>query len=65
MKNYQLDQHNLTGSYFERLERAVDEFCCAENDLLVTINEVFEQTYQQVFDEKPAGDFLGRLRKRE
>ena len=65
VKNYHLDPHNLTGSYFEQLERAVDEFCCAENDLLLTINEVFERTYQNVFGEEPAGNFPGYLHKRD
>lgn len=64
-KNYQLDPHNLTGSYFEQLERAIDEFCCAENDLLIAINEVFEQSYQEVFGEEPTGDFPAYLPKRE
>lgn len=65
VKNYQLDPHNLTDSYFEQLGRAVDEFCCTENGLLVTINEVFEQTYQEVFGEEPAGNFPSYLPKRE
>ncbi|UTF55246.1 PD-(D/E)XK nuclease family protein [Natronosalvus rutilus] len=65
VKNYRLDPHNLTGSYFEQLERAVDEFCCDENGLLVTINEVFEQTYLEVFGEEPAGAFPGPLVKRQ
>lgn len=64
-KNYQLDPHNLTGSYFEQLERAVDEFCSAETGFLVTINEVFEQTYREVFGEEPAGDFPRYLPRRE
>lgn len=64
-KHYELNPHNLTGSYFEQLEKAIDEFCCTETDLLVTINEVFEQTYQAVFGEKPAGDFPGPLPKRD
>jgi len=64
VKNYQLDPRNLTGSYFEQLERAVDEFCCAENELLPTINDVFEETYLEVFDEEPAGNFPGCLSKR-
>lgn len=64
-KHYQLDPHNLTRSYFDQLENAIDEFCCAENDLLVTINEIFEQTYQDIFGEDPAGDFPGHLPKRD
>lgn len=62
--NYQLDPRNLTGTYFEQLERAVDEFCCAGNELLPTINDVFEETYLEVFDEEPAGKFPGYLSKR-
>lgn len=65
VKNYQLDPHNLTGSYFEQLEKAVDEFCCAENDLPETVNEVFEETYQEVFSKEPTGDFPGYLLKQE
>lgn len=64
-KHYQLDPHNLTGSYFEQLERAVDEFCCFETGLLVTINEVFERTYRDVFGAEPDGEFPGSLPKRE
>lgn len=63
-KEYPLDPQNLTGSYFEQLERAVDEFCCAEHDLLVTVNEVFEGTYETVFGEEPVGEFPGNLPKR-
>jgi hypothetical protein len=65
VKNYDLDPHDLTGSYFNQLEKAVDEFCCAENGLLETINEIFEETYEEVFDEEPEGDFSGCLSKRE
>ncbi|WP_142860593.1 PD-(D/E)XK nuclease family protein [Salinigranum halophilum] len=65
VKEYRLDPHNLAGSYFEQLQRAVDEFCCAENDLLVTINEVFEQTYREVFAEEPEGVFPGSLPTRD
>lgn len=64
-KHYQLDPYNLTGSYFEQLEHAVDEFCSADNGLLVTINEVFEQTYQEVFGEPPEGEFPGTLPRRK
>lgn len=64
-KNYALDPRNLKGSYFEQLETAIDEFCCADNDLLITINDVFEETYQEVFGKDPAGDFPGYLTKRD
>jgi hypothetical protein len=63
-KNYQLDPHNLTGSYFERLEVAIDEFCCAGNGLLAPINDVFEEAYQDVFGVGPKDDFPGTLPKR-
>jgi hypothetical protein len=63
-KTYQLDRNNLTGSYFERLEVAIDEFCCAGNGLLVPITDIFEEAYQEVFDIEPRGDFTGPLSKR-
>lgn len=65
VKHYQLDPQNLTGSYFDQLERAINEFCCAENSLLGPINDVFEQTYQDVFGKAPAGEFPGYLPTRE
>lgn len=52
-KHYQLDPNNLTGSYFDQLERAVEEFCSAQTELPVMINEVFKRTYQEVFDQAP------------
>lgn len=63
-KEYPLDPQNLTGSYFEQLERAVEEFCCTDTALLETINQVFEKTYRDVFGEEPAGDFPGALPRR-
>lgn len=65
VKNYPLDSDNLMVSYFDQLEKAVDEFCCAENGLPKTINEVFRETYEEVFNEKPEGDFSGYLPKRK
>ena len=63
-KQYPLDPHNLTGSYFEQLEQAVGEFCTAHTELPVVINEVFERTYQDVFDTAPEGTFPGPLPRR-
>ncbi|WP_248516348.1 PD-(D/E)XK nuclease family protein [Salinarchaeum laminariae] len=64
-KKYQLDPHNLAESYFQQLDTAVNEFCSSENDLLYTINDVFEETYREVFREGPAGEFPGYLPDRE
>ena len=65
VKNYQLDPHNLTGSYFEQLDNAVSDFCTDRSNLSGIINRVFEETYQEVFSKEPAGDFPGTLPKRE
>ena len=59
-KTYPLDPHNLTGSYFEQLERAVEEFCCS-SDLVVVFNNVFEEAYEQVFDKEPNGEHVSPL----
>lgn len=64
VKEYPLDLQSLTGSYFEQLECAVEEFCCTENELLDTINDVFERAYHDVFDEDRVGVFPGDLRRR-
>lgn len=64
VKNYQLDPDNLSSSYFKQLDKAIYEFCSHENDFLGIINGVFEDTYQVVFGEEPAGDFPGFLPKR-
>lgn len=64
-KTYQLDPHNLADSYFEQLDNAVSEFCSEQCDFTKVMNEVFEDTYQEVFDEEPAGEFLGCLPGRE
>ena len=63
-KGHPLDPQNLTGSYFEQLESAVEEFCCTDTTLLETINDVFEQTYHDVFGKDPAGDLPGALPRR-
>lgn len=44
---------------------AVDEFCTARTELPALINEVFERTYQDVFDTPPEGTFPGPLPRRE
>jgi hypothetical protein len=59
-----LDPHNLTGSYFEQLDRAVEEFCATDTELLRAINDVFEDAYEDVFATAPAGDFPGPLPRR-
>lgn len=64
VKDYHLDPDNLTGSYFDQLETAVAEFCSSRNGISDIINEVFEETYREVFSEGPAGDFPGRLPER-
>jgi hypothetical protein len=64
-KKYQLDPDNLANSYFKQLDTAVSEFCSTENELLPTINEVFETTYWEVFGKEPVGEFPGYLPERE
>ena len=64
-RTYPLDPQNLAHSYFDQLDTAVDEFCSSDNNFLVTINDVFEQTYREVFDEEPEGEFPGCLPRRE
>lgn len=63
-KQYPLDVTNLAGSYFEQLELAVDEFCSADSGLSTTINEVFEESYREVFGDGPDGAFGGPLSRR-
>ena len=65
VKNYPLDPHNLTGSYFEQLDTAVSEFCTEATDFSRLINNVFEETYQEAFEKDPVGEFPGALMKRE
>ncbi|QLC34362.1 PD-(D/E)XK nuclease family protein [Halarchaeum sp. CBA1220] len=60
-KEYPLDPQNLAGSYFAQLDAAVGEFCVDNPELLTVLNEVFEQTYQTVFETEPAGEFPGQL----
>lgn len=64
-KTYPLDPQNLANSYFDQLDTAVEEFCSSENELLVTINEIFETTYRDVFGKEPVGEFPGYLPVRE
>lgn len=64
-KTYQLDPHNLADSYFEQLDNAVYEFCSDHCEFTKIMNEVFEDTYLEVFDTEPEGTFPGCLRERE
>jgi hypothetical protein len=64
-KSYPLDSHDIAASYFDQLDTAVDEFCSTHPDFLELINEAFEDAYQEVFGEAPAGNFPGPLRARE
>jgi hypothetical protein len=64
-KGYPVDPQNLAGSYFEQLDAAVREFCVDNPELLAVLNEVFEQTYQTVFQTEPAGEFPGPLQAKE
>lgn len=58
-KEYPLDPQNLAGSYLEQLDSAVGQFCVNNPDLLTVLNEVFEQSYQTVFETEPVGEFPG------
>jgi hypothetical protein len=60
-KTYSLDS-NLTESYFDYLEQAVKDFCCNE-DFVAVFNEVFEDTYEVVFDTIPDGSSPDALTK--
>ncbi|MFC6718929.1 PD-(D/E)XK nuclease family protein [Natrialbaceae archaeon GCM10025810] len=64
VKNYQLDPHNLTESYFEQLDTAVSDFCTDRSEFSRLINGVFEETYREVFGKRPTGEFPGELRER-
>lgn len=64
VKNYPLDPQNLTSSYFEQLDTAVADFCTEPSEFSRLINEVFEETYREVFGKKPDGKFSGGLRER-
>ena len=64
VKNYPLDPQNLTSSYFEQLDSAVTDFCTEPSEFSRVINEVFEETYREVFDKAPAGEYSGGLRER-
>ena len=65
IKNYDLDPENLISSYFAQVTTAVTEFCSESVQLLTLINSVFEESYEVVFNEPPAGEFSGPLSKRE
>ncbi len=64
-KEYPLDPQNLAGSYLGQLDAAVREFCVDNPELLTVLNEVFEQTYQTVFETEPTGEFPGPLQPKE
>jgi hypothetical protein len=64
-KNYDLDPENLVSSYFSRVTTAVNEFCMERSQLLTSMNSVFEESYEDVFGEPPAGEFSGTLSKRD
>ncbi|MFB6360700.1 MAG: PD-(D/E)XK nuclease family protein [Halobacteriales archaeon] len=65
IKNYDLDPENLISSYFAEVSTAIDEFCSESSQLLDLMNSVFEDAYEDVFGEPPAGEFSGTLSKRE
>ncbi|MFP9061963.1 PD-(D/E)XK nuclease family protein [Natrialbaceae archaeon A-chndr2] len=64
-KSYDLDRYNLANSYFNQLDTAVYEFCSNNTVLLEIINDIFEETYREVFRKKPTGEFRGYLHKKE
>lgn len=64
-KHYDLDPENLVLSYLAQVSRAVDKFCGESAELLPLMNSVFEESYEEVFGEPPAGEFSGSLSKRE
>jgi len=61
LKEYDLDPDNLIGSYFSRLDTAVAEFCGSQTELPIIINDIFEETYREVFGKQPVGEFHGPL----
>jgi hypothetical protein len=63
VKTYDLDPQNVAASYFSQLDTAVEEFCTDNTDLLKIINDVFEDSYREVFGEKPEGEPPGYLLK--
>jgi hypothetical protein len=65
VKNYPLDPQNLTSSYVNQLDNAVADFCAEPSEFPRVISEVFEETYREVFDPEPVGEFSGGLRKRK
>lgn len=65
VKNYRLEPDDLASSYFNQLATAVADFCGPRSALSTVMNEVFEETYQDVFGEPPVGNFIRCLPKRE
>jgi len=49
---------------FDQLDTAVADFCAEPSEFSRVINEVFEETYREVFGKKSAGEFSGGLRER-
>lgn len=64
-KDYQLDRNNLADSYFQQLDTAVEEFCTYQTTLSAVMNNIFEETYREVFNQEPAGGFSGPLPTRK
>ena len=65
IKEYELDPDNLIESYFSQLDTAVAEFCGPQTELPTIINSIFEETYQEVFEKEPVGEYQGPLTERE
>lgn len=63
-KTYPLDPHNLADSYFDQLDTAVAEFCSGDCEFTTIMNEVFVDTYRDVFESEPEGSYQGCLRRR-
>jgi len=64
-KEYDVDSANLISSNLAQVRTAVTEFCSENSELLMHLNTVFEDSYEEVFGESPAGEFSGPLQKQE
>jgi len=62
VKEYPLKEKCLFDSYMEKLKEACGEFCC-NKDLVSELNEIFRETFEQVYGEPPQGEFPGELKK--
>ncbi|WP_227134605.1 PD-(D/E)XK nuclease family protein [Halorubellus salinus] len=60
-KTYELDPENLVESYLDNATTAVEEFCTDNTELVSLMNTVFEESYEDVFEEAPVGDFSEAL----